>query len=291
MKTAALEFAEVGWRVFPVAADGRSPLVPGGCHAASLDAAQVGRWWSERPGANIALACGPESGVLALDIDAKGDVDGFAELARLEKEFGPLPRTVRSATPSGGAHVLFAYPAGPDPRNRVGIKRYAADGSRTVYRGLDVRAAGASICLPPSRKPTGAYAWTLAPWATDLAPVPGWLLALMLSEPPARPPAKPLRVTSTDRLARYVCAAVDAECRAVATTPAGSGRNQRLFIAAAQLGGLVGANVLAQDAAESALERAGADCGLVRDDGMHAVRATIASGLKRGIAQPREIAA
>lgn len=291
MLAAALDFSAIGWRVFPVAADGRSPLVEGGCHAASADPGKVRRWWSAPRPANIALACGPESGVLALDIDRKGDIDGFAELRTLEREFAPLPSTVRSETPSGGAHLLFRHPDGPSPSNRVGIKRWSAEGARTIYRGLDVRAAGASICLPPSRKTAGGYAWSAAPWVADLADVPPWLLALMRSEPPAAPPRPILQARSTDRLARYVCAAVEGECQAVATTAAGNGRNQRLFIAAAQLGGLVGANVLAQDTAEGALERAAADCGLTQEDGLHAVRATIASGLKRGIAQPRELGA
>lgn len=288
MKAAALDFAALGWRVFPVAADGRSPLIKGGCHSATSDAGQVEHWWSRWPHANVALACGPDTGVLALDIDRKADADGFAKVAELEREFAQLPATVRSRTPSGGAHLLFAYPAGAHPANRVGIKRYGPNGDRTVYAGLDVRGRGASICLPPSQKGTGVYAWEQAPWAADLAPLPAWLLALMLSEPPPRQ-SEPLRIQAADRLARYVCRAIEGECGAVAQTPAGSGRNQRLFIAAARLGSLVGASALVA-MAEAALEQAAADCGLVSDDGLRAVRLTIASGMKRGTSNPRELA-
>jgi hypothetical protein len=237
------------------------------------------------------LACGPESGVLALDIDVKGSVDGFAALDELQAEFGPLPETVASSTPSGGAHLLFRHPLGVSPSNRVGIKRYAADGSRRVYPGLDVRAAGASVCLPPSRKASGSYAWDRAPGACPLAPVPRWLLALFLSEPPPRP-MRPVRaLASSDRLVRYVVAAVDGECRELAAMAPGSGRNQRLFIASAKLGGLVGAGVLAQEDAEAALERAATENGLAGEDGLRVVRQTIASGIRRGIAQPRAMAA
>lgn len=286
---ASLVGLPASWRLFPVAGDGRSPLIAGGCHSASVDPAMIARWQAR--GCNLALACGPASGVLALDIDAKGEVDGFAALAELAAEFGPLPETVESRTPSGGAHLLFAYPTGPDPANRVGIKRYAADGSRRVYRGLDVRAEGGSICLPPSCKPSGAYEWRRSPAVAELAELPPWLLALMRSEPPARPPASPLQLLSVDRMARYVCAAVDGECGELAAMARGSGRNQRLYIASAKLGGLVGAKLLSQDQAEAALERAAAECGLMAEDGPGAVRATIASGLRRGVLQPREIAA
>lgn len=286
-----MSYAERGWRVFPVGDDGRSPRIAKGCHGASADPAQVGQWWSRWPSANIALACGPESGVLALDIDAKGEVDGFGALAELVAEFGALPETVASSTPSGGAHLLFAFPRGVSPANRVGVKRYVADGSRRLYAGLDVRAAGASVCLPPSRKESGGYAWDREPGGCALAPVPRWLLGLMLSEPPPRP-VRPVRITGApERVVRYVCAAVDGECRELAAMPAGSGRNQRLFIGAAKLGELVGAGVLGQEDAEAALERAATENGLVGEDGLRAVRLTIASGMKRGISQPREIAA
>lgn len=298
MKRAALDFAALGWRCFPVGADGRTPLVKaeqpgsGGCHAASDDPAQVERWWTRWPSANIALACGPRSGVLALDIDHKGAVDGFAALAELEREFSPLPATVQSRTPSGGAHVLFAYPANVHPANRVGLKRFAPDGSRKVYAGLDVRGRGGSICLPPSRKGSGCYEWARDPFAADLAPVPDWLLALMLSEPPPREPVKlSARRDQPERLSRYVCSAVNGECREVAAMAPGSGRNHRLFLASARLGELVGAGALLQDEAEAALERAATECGLVGEDGLRSVRLTIASGIRRGVQNPRELAA
>lgn len=291
MRAAALDLCGLGWRLFPVAGDCRSPLIRNGCHAASCDPEDIERWWARNPSANVALACGPASGVLALDIDRKGEVDGVAALSELCREFEPLPRTVRNDTPSGGLHLLFAFPEGHRPPNRVGLKRYAADGSRRVYPGLDVRADGASICLPPSAKPSGPYRWSRSPFVVDMAPLPGWLLNLMLSEPPPVE-VKPLRFAGKpERVARYVVAAVDGECRTLASMSKGSGRNQRLFIAAAKLGGLVGAGLLGQDDAEAALEAAARDCGLVSEDGLRAVRLTVASGIKRGVSAPREVAA
>ena len=54
------------WRLFPVAADGRSPLIAGGCHSATNDPEIIAKW--RLRGLNLGLACGPGSGVLALDI-------------------------------------------------------------------------------------------------------------------------------------------------------------------------------------------------------------------------------
>ena len=71
---------------------------------------------------------------------------------------------------------------------------------------------------------------------------------------------------------------------------AASGRNLRLFMAAANLGELVGAHLLPQDTAEAALERAAQENGLWKEDGPYSVRASIRSGMKKGQARPREIA-
>ena len=82
---------------------------------------------------------------------------------------------------------------------------------------------------------------------------------------------------------------IDGECREVARTPANSGRNLRLFKAAANLGGFVGASLVPEPLIVDALEAAAGECGLIAEDGRRAVAATIASGLARGVANPREV--
>lgn len=292
---AAASYAErLGFAVFGVAADCRTPIkVKGqfehGCHDATSDPAEVRRRWMRHPDANLAVACGPKSGVFVLDIDAKGAVNGFESLARLEAQHGPLPLSWLTLTPSGGEHRWFRQPEGLELRNKVGLRVYHPDGSRTVYDGLDIRTAGGSVALPPSAKPHGSYRWGVKPSDRPLADAPGWLIALASDPPlPPRPPRAPLRLASSDRAARYVERALDGECRAVAEFKQG-GRNLRLFQAAANLGELVAGGLLPQDLAEKCLETAAADCGLLQEDGHHAVRQTIASGMARGFKKPREI--
>ena len=282
MKAAALAYAQrFGWRVFPVALDGRTPIkgegYEHGCHTATADPAEIERRWSRHPTANIALATGAPSGVLGLDVDCKA-ADGFTSLAELEVAHGPLPLSWRSQTPSGGAHILLAQPVGRQLRNRVGFRP-----------GLDIRTTGGSICLPPSRRPDGLYAWSTPPTTMPLAVAPAWLIELIDPPEPPRPPRQPLNLGSRERTARYVEAALDGECAAVASTAANTGRNVRLFQAAANLGELVGAGLLPQGIAEDALSDAAHTCSLVRDDGLHAVRATIASGMRKGLQHPREV--
>lgn len=257
------------------------------CYDATNDPEQVRAYWSRYPEANVSVATGDISGVFVLDADNKDGFDGLADLLRLEALYGALPVTWRSRTPSGGLHLWFRQPDRP-LTNRVHFRIPDGQGGE-VKSGLDVRTNGGAAAAPPSRKTSGAYVWLDDPCETEIADAPVWLLELI--DPPLPPgrPFEPVHIGSLDRTARYVEAAVNGECRELAGMKPGSGRNLRLFMASANLGQLVGANLLTQAVAERALQQAAQECGLAKEDGMRAVLATIASGLRKGIAQPREV--
>lgn len=290
MIESALAYAEVlGLAVFPVAGDCRTPfkeegLTEHGVYDATKDPERIARLWARWPQANIAMACGAPSGAFALDVDRKG-ADGLHTLLELEKRHGDLPPTWRQATPSGGLHFFFAHDARRELRNRVGF-----------LPGLDVRTSSAdgasrrgSVALAPSRKEYGEYRWELDPTETPLAICPAWLVELIDPPAPPRAPRQAVPVTSTEKAARYVTKAIDEECAAVARTGRGAGRNMRLFMAAANLGELVGAHLVPEDVVSAALEQAAGDSGLTAEDGAHAIRATIKSGLSKGCMNPREV--
>jgi hypothetical protein len=87
---------------------------------------------------------------------------------------------------------------------------------------------------------------------------------------------------------RYAAAALDREAADLASMKPNTGRNQRLFKAAANLGQLVAAGALDRRTVEAVLTNAAQECGLHQDDGgPHGVAATIASGLERGLQNPR----
>jgi len=292
---AALGYVQrLRWSVFPVAGDGKTPIknedleLGHGFKDASADAEVVSTWWTCLPDANLALACGLVSGVFVFDIDRKGEVDGFASLAAMEERHGPLPPTWTARTPSGGEHRYFKQPDKP-LRCRVNLSVDCIDGGKVKYAGIDIRADGGSACLPPSVRPDGAYSWLRRPIETPLADAPDWLVGLIDPPQPPRPALPPLRLETTERMARYVAKAVDEECDELARMGPNTGRNQALFQASANLFSLVAANMLPSDHAQAALERAAQECGLVGEDGWHAVRATIASGQRRGFASPREV--
>ncbi len=278
MIAGAKALAAFGLAVFPVAEDCRRPLTPHGYKDATKAPGEIEAIWRGRPRANIAVACGSTSGVFVLDVDTHEDgPNGLQTLAGLEADHGPLPQTWRTLTPSGGLHIWFRQPD-RRLRNRVGFAP-----------GLDVRTDGGSVAVPPSRKSSGVYAWVAQPWAIPLADAPQWLLSLI--DPPMdfRPRSAPVSIGSTGRLAAYAAVAINGECSGLACMKPNSGRNSRLFQAAARLGELVAAGIAPVEIVARALEAAAGDCGLVAEDGVRAVAATIHSGLARGMLQPREV--
>jgi putative DNA primase/helicase len=70
---------------------------------------------------------------------------------------------------------------------------------------------------------------------------------------------------------------------------AGEARGLVLSASAQRLGQLAAAGALHEGFARAALEEAASGCGLIRDDGVRAVKATIAAGIKLGKKQPRNL--
>jgi Bifunctional DNA primase/polymerase, N-terminal/Primase C terminal 1 (PriCT-1) len=162
---AALYYAELGYQVFPCAPGGKVPLTSHGFKDATTDADRIEAWWKEHPAANIAVTT---EGLLVIDVDGAdnpwpGDPARAQELAR-----GPV-----SLTPSGGRHYVFRQPTGRACRNTAG----------RVAPGVDTRADGGYIVVPPSVVEGKAYRWAPA-MELDCPPdglpePPGWLMYLL----------------------------------------------------------------------------------------------------------------
>jgi hypothetical protein len=182
------------WRCVPVGPD-KKPLIRGWPTAATADR-EVWREWLRRwPKAALALLTGPESGTLALDIDAPtgGRPDGFAALAELERRYGPLPPTATASSPSGGEHRFFRWPAG-----------VARIPSRPLRPGVDVKGSSGLVTLPCGRRTPGRR-WLAHPGEIGLAELPrSWLTALL----PPPPPPPPRRFEHRRHDGRYLEAAL-----------------------------------------------------------------------------------
>jgi hypothetical protein len=271
---AALGYAAAGRAVFPLMVRSKEPAIARGFKASTTNPETIRRYWRV-PDRNIGIATGAPSGVWALDVDGE---DGAASLRVLERQHGKLPETWISST-GRGWHVWLRYTV-PIPST-----------SGRIAPGLDVRADGGYAVVPPSIHPNGrAYAWVVPPEG-EPAEAPDWLVALARRKPA---PSIAARATASIRrhngrpasVDSYGVAALEREIAALAATAPG-GRNTALNCCAFRLFQLVAGGELDGRAVADRLVEACRCNGLVNDDGLRSVIATIDSGSKAGLAHPR----
>lgn len=173
LEAAARSYATRGWPVFPLEPNSKIPYKGSrGFKDATTDENRVTDWWTQFPASNIGVSTGKK--LVVLDVDPRHGGDD--SLRSLEQQYGPLPETVISLTGGSGTHYWFAYPAHREIRCSAG----------TLGPGLDVKAHGGYIVVPPSIHPNGtAYSWDAAHHPDDvaLAPVPRWLLDKLTAHP------------------------------------------------------------------------------------------------------------
>lgn len=279
MLSEASKFARRGIPVFPCVPGAKRPLTPRGFHDASTDPADLCRWWADAPAANLAIPTGMRSGLLVIDLDVKHGADGFATLRALERDLDALPATSTVRTPSGGEHRYFRAPLEVAIRNSAG--RLAGEAAP----GFDVRGEGGYVLVPPSQVNGADYVWTHRARAADLPE--RWRAAL---GPPPREgsgatPWEPQSGRERDKVRAWCLRALQDEARALAATREGA-RNDRLWRAAAALGGLVHTGALDASGVRRALAWA---CATWRTRSLRKDADTLERGLAFGVAHPRRI--
>ena len=170
---AAIAYARAGWPVFPL--HGKKPfeyILPGqrshGYKDATTDEEMLRAYWTYHKGATIGLATGEVAGIIVLDVDPPA---GYYSLKKLQNMYGPLPDTRRTSTGNKGLHFFFEYPGdGHVYKNAVGLND---------LEGVDIRATGGYVVLPPS-KLYGRLPYTWANPKTPIAPLPDWLRDMIL---------------------------------------------------------------------------------------------------------------
>ena len=201
----AADLAEMGYHVFPcheepwsfekngtvIKRKAKEPYwhrtdLQNGKDGATTNQDLIRRWWQRWPGALVGINCAA-SGIFAVDVDTKNDIDGFASWEKLaggqSVEFGPC-----QSTPTGGAHFVFRKPGSltvPNTASKLGA-------------GLDLRSDG-YICTGEGYQVWEGFEFT--PPATVPYP-PDWLsdaIRRMQMQPdqaqdiqaPAKKPAPP----------------------------------------------------------------------------------------------------
>lgn len=286
----ALYLESLHLSVFPLAPRSKTPPAEWKDHQtwrATREA--ITGWWSNG-GAdqNIAVACGPVSGVFVVDIDG---AEGEASLAALEAEYGPMPKTWRVKT-ARGRHYWF---------KDSGLRNTAGK----LGNHIDTRGDGGLVVAPGSVHPTGAlYDWEpgFDPEFTELAELPAWVAERLTAAPKQAAPAKILDFNSAPRqrsaidnreayrVKQYLNALLDGAANDLARTPQGQ-RNQTLNDKAMWLGHFAHYDVFNEEQAWLALAAACVNNGEWNDPdgGEKRCRSTFQSGWKAGSADQRNI--
>lgn len=144
---------ETIWSVFPVQANDKKPYPflrndanQRGFYIATTDETQIASWERMYRGSNWALRTGTASGCWVLDIDVKNEAKGEESFFALLADHKDFPDTLAVKTPSGGMHYYFEMEPGV---------RTIINGGK--FGGIDVRADGGYVLIPPSVINGNAY--------------------------------------------------------------------------------------------------------------------------------------
>jgi putative DNA primase/helicase len=237
---AALEYAARGWRVLPVhhvQADGtcscprpsgredketgKHPRILDWVNNATTDETTIRGWWTEWPEANVAIATGPGSNLLVIDVDTpeghegKDGMTAFYKLAEAHGLDAFSTFAVSTGSSPSGLHLYFQYPEGSGIGSGAGV----------VATGVDHRGAAGYVLAPPSNHRSGGrYAVSQD---VPVAPCPAWLVqALKVSKakPLPEPGPAPERAPS-EREREKARVMLNRCCARLACAPEGKGRD------------------------------------------------------------------
>jgi hypothetical protein len=159
-----------GWRLLPVVANRKQPLVKEWQKNATTDRAQLEAWSAQFPSCNWGVATGKDSGLFVIDIDGSEGADELEELAR---QGLTLPETLAVITgrTDGGEHRYYRMPQGVDVHN---------DQSGRIGPHIDVRGTGGFVVCPPSTHASGKqYRFTDSDAA--IVDAPRWVMERLSS--------------------------------------------------------------------------------------------------------------
>ena len=152
---AALEYQRKGFSIIPLCAKGKKPLLNTWKEFQNRrpSAREVCRWWKMYPDSNIGIVTGAISGIVVVDVEKDGTIEGFTP-------------TVTAQTGGGGWHLYYKHP-------EIVVKNSV----RKVATLTDIRGDGGYVVAPPSIHQSGLqYQWQISPWDADLAELPLWVL-------------------------------------------------------------------------------------------------------------------
>lgn len=163
---AALDYADLGYKVFPLQPGTKIPATENGCKDATVDTDLIEETWKSTP-YNIGIAT---DGLLIIDIDGKSN-PWLNDEHDLATSLLDCPIVI---TPRLGSHRYYKQPDG---------KTYGNTAS-SIAPGVDTRGDGGYVVAPPSNlEGGGGYRWLPEHDLAPLNPPPDWLLDRLRDKP------------------------------------------------------------------------------------------------------------
>lgn len=137
----ALQLAQLGYHVFPVVKNGKTPAIKKFPELATRDPEQLCQQFGKNPGRNIGISTtsfGDDEALVVVDIDNKNDKCGDETIIGLEMQGFDFPPTAEQSSPSGGRHLIYRVP--------MALKQ----GANVLGPGVDIRSRGGYIVAAPS---------------------------------------------------------------------------------------------------------------------------------------------
>ncbi|HJC29573.1 MAG TPA: bifunctional DNA primase/polymerase [Candidatus Dietzia intestinigallinarum] len=156
----AARLALMGLHVVPVAPRTKRPMFAGWVQCATRDRAQIRRWATEYPNANIGAVLLGEH--LVVDVDDETAFAGW-----MDDQGYLLPRTMEVST-GRGRHLYYRLPG------------VLSGGNNTRVPGADLKIRGL-VVAPGSLHPSGVHYRLTSPRA--MCEAPGWLIELVTATP------------------------------------------------------------------------------------------------------------
>ena len=141
----ANEYLDSGWSVLPVKPEEKRPYMTNWLqyNRTRVQKNVMENWFTNLTGAGIGIVTGKISNLVVLDVESYCPTP-------IEELLKKYPTQMVSRTGSGGYHLFYQYPTHvAHVGNRVGL-----------FDGIDLRADGGFIVLPPTIHPSGGrYEW------------------------------------------------------------------------------------------------------------------------------------
>lgn len=179
----ALRCHALGFSIIPVGRD-KVPLIKWVQYRNEIATPeQIKAWFKQFPNMNIGVVTGAISGIVVIDVEKDGSVEG-------------LPITATAKTGGGGWHFYYKHPNRP-----------IGNSARKIAPLTDVRGDGGYVVLPPSIHASGnSYEWSIPP-EDGFSDIPPELLERITDDTPTSTPSPSgvvLEGERNDTATRYV---------------------------------------------------------------------------------------